>query len=192
MAGDSPPLTLKKLEEQVRGFGPVSLCVRPPLPLKTALGSESEALLQGNRITPETRLKDISTALQSDYENHKFHWLMDERVLDSDTPLARLSLDRQRHPMRGTHIDQLSHGLSLLANSVEHAASYSDIDETVRFASHLIKKAESHDAISAIEETLSKKDFWNNKLADWQQADLQTLVNAQKCYLGSSSAAGSD
>jgi hypothetical protein len=80
MAGNTSPLTIKNLEDQVRSFGPVSLCTRPPLPLKTALGPETQSLVKNGQITAKTRLKNLSQALKSDYKDHQFHWLMDERV----------------------------------------------------------------------------------------------------------------
>jgi hypothetical protein len=185
MAGNTSTLTIKNLEDQVRSFGPVSLCARPPLPLKTVLGRETQSLVQGGQITAKTRLKNLSQALKSDYKDHQFHWLMDERVLDDDTRLATLSLEHQRHPMRGENTKRFSHELSLLSISTQEVTSYSDVDDAVRLASNMVKKAESHEQISAITDVLGAEGFWNGKLADWQRDTLQTVLNAQTRYLSS-------
>jgi hypothetical protein len=183
MAGNTLNPSLKTLEERVRLFGPVSLCAKPCLPLKTPLGEQCKGLLLNHRITAQTPLKELSTALEADHKSHRFHWLMDSKVVRSDTILGNLSLHVQRHPLRGSDIQRLNHELSLVLSRIENSITYADIDEIIARLERLIKRARSGEEISLINNAIASTEFFQEKVKTWQREGIHKLIEQRNPWL---------
>ena len=183
MAGNTAKPSLKTLEERVRLFGPVSLCAKPSLPLKTPLGDQCQGLLLNNLITAQTPLKELSAALEVDHKNHRFYWLMDERVVRSDTILGNLSLHVQRHPLRGSDIQRLNHELSLVLSRTGNANTYADIDEIIARLERLIKRARSREETSLINNAIANTEFFQEKVATWQREGIHKLIEQRNHWV---------
>lgn len=118
-------MKLKKIENQVRQYAPLTLSLRRES-LTTDHINLNELLDENENILPTTTLFQINASILSESPSSEPRWLVNGRVVDLSLKLLDLADHKHIHPNRETH--SLRYQLEILMKQLSEAVTYDEID----------------------------------------------------------------
>jgi len=164
-------MKLKKIENQVRHYAPLTLSLKRER-LTTDQININELLDENGNIVPTTTLFQINASIINESPYAEPRWLVDGRVVDLSLNLLDLADHKHIHPNRET--PSLQYQLEILIKQLSEAVTYDDIDNWYGKIGLLFKRSLKRNETATL-----------FNLLKLEIASSEKLIGAKKEYVGS-------